>query len=167
MEEKWRSETSACAAEWCSGALEEKKTQKLIRPLGSVQELASDRLVGGSVLAIAGVVLVLVTAFMWIPPFSEYAIFLTELVVWLAVAALAVLAAWQASGSSPQEGGEQGKKDQGTGQRFLQLVFSALKSGQLNALPPQLFHQLKRVFVGIRVVEDDHNLPFEAFQHVL
>ncbi|MDP7974680.1 MAG: hypothetical protein ACP5UI_03845 [Thermoprotei archaeon] len=113
-----------------------------------MQELASDRLVGGSVLAIAVVVLVLVTAFMWIPPFSEYAIFLTELVVWLAVAALAVLAAWigwtiletvppppleekqaqvekpttqgsaegQATGSSPQEGGDQGKKDQGTGQ---------------------------------------------------
>ncbi|MDP7976735.1 MAG: hypothetical protein RAK25_06365, partial [TACK group archaeon] len=57
-------------------------------------ELASDKLIGGAILVVAVIVLILVTVFMWVPPFSQYAAFVAELVVWLAVVALMVIAGW-------------------------------------------------------------------------
>ncbi|WP_449462766.1 hypothetical protein PQ610_01240 [Tardisphaera miroshnichenkoae] len=56
--------------------------------------MASDKLIGGAILVVAVIVLILVTVFMWVPPFSQYATFVAELVVWLAVVALMVIAGW-------------------------------------------------------------------------
>lgn len=56
--------------------------------------MASDKLVGGAILIVSVLVLIAVTVFMWVPPFSQYAAFVAELVVWLAVVALMVIAAW-------------------------------------------------------------------------
>jgi magnesium-transporting ATPase (P-type) len=56
--------------------------------------LASDKLIGGAILAVSVIVLILVTVFMWVPPFSQYAAFVAELVVWLAVVVLMIIAGW-------------------------------------------------------------------------